>query len=86
MTININYNNLPRGSYDYILIQCIDKANEKDNKGIENKCVYDSSKYMVKCICNNLIGGTEYKIKLITRKQNWTDAILENIANQYTGM
>ena len=63
-------------------MRCINTVNQKD---IENICVQDSWKYMVKCTCNNLIGGTEYKITFITRKQNWDDAIFENIARQSTG-
>lgn len=40
----------------------------------------------VKCTCTNLVGGTEYKIKFITRKKNFDDEIFENITNQYTGL
>jgi hypothetical protein len=70
----LNSKNLPTGSYDDILISCGDKV---------NKC--DNSKKALNCTCSNLVGGTEYKIKFITRKKNWTDAIFENIINQYTG-
>jgi len=73
----LNSKNLPTGSYDDILISCGDKV---------NKC--DNSENGLNCTCNNLVGGTEYKIKFITRKKfglEWVDAIFENIAKQYTG-
>ncbi len=82
MEINFDSSNLPTGSYKDILMRCINTVNQKD---IENICVQDYWKYMIKCTCNNLVGGTEYKITFITRKQNWDDAIFENIARQSTG-
>ena len=72
----MNSSNLPSGSYDYVVIRCIDVADEKDN---DNEC-----KNIVKCTCNNLVAGTQYRIKFITRQNNWDDAIFELPTNQKT--
>ena len=77
-------NNLPFGSYDDILIKCIDILNENENNDIEFTCQSLKSNG-VTCNCSNLVGGTEYKIKFITRKNSLDDAIFENITYQYTG-
>jgi len=78
LKITFEQNNLPTGSYDNILIRCINEKNEYK----ENYCKQLSNRY--DCICDGLVGGTEYMIKFITRKYNFDDAILENIAKQFT--
>ena len=80
LSIDLYANNLPNGSYDDIFIICINVDYEKDIYK-ENKCdIYTKT---VKCTCNNLNAGTQYKIKFITRKQGWDDAIFEYITIQY---
>jgi hypothetical protein len=71
----LNSSALPSGSYEDIFIKCGDRSKSRCNK-LEN---------ITNCVCDGLVGGTGYTIKFITKKQNWTDAILENIPNQYTG-
>ena len=73
--------NLPSGSYDDIFIRCIDFGNEIDKN--DDKCEKLTGR--VKCTCNNLVPGTEYKIKFITRKQNFSDEKFEIPTTQYTG-
>ncbi len=69
----MNSNHLPTGSYDHILIRCGDST---------NKCV--NSTKALNCTCSNLVGGTEYKIKFLTKKQNWEDSVFELVKNQST--
>lgn len=73
LTISLNSSALPSGSYEDIFIRCGDR---------ESRC--NKLENITNCVCDRLVGGTEYKIKFITKKQNWTDAILENIPNQFT--
>ena len=75
----MNSSNLPSGSYDYIVIRCIDVASEIDNN---DKC--EKMKNIVKCTCNNLVAGTQYKIIFITRQKYWDDAIFQLPSNQKT--
>lgn len=69
----MNSYDLPTGSYDDILIRCGDR---------ENKCAYLEN--AANCTCDSLVGGTEYKIKFITRKKNWNDSVFELAITQYT--
>ena len=71
MAIDLHSSNLPSGSYDDIFIKCGEK---------ENKC--DNLINTIKCFCNNFV--TENKIKFITRKKNWDDAVFELTTNNYT--
>ena len=74
LTIKLNSSALPSDSYEDIFIKCDTKETKCDNLTNEFNCT-----------CDNLVGGTEYQIKFITKKQNWDEAIFSNIANQFTG-
>ena len=81
LEIDLNQSNLPSCLYDFIVIRCIDVDDEIDNND-DDKCQNLIDK--IKCTCNNLVSGTEYKIIFITRQNNWEDAIFELPTNQQT--
>jgi hypothetical protein len=79
LKITLEPKNLPTGSFEDILIRCINENNEYKQKNCSKLPInrYD-------CTCDGLVGGTEYKIEFITKKKYWADMIFENIAKQYT--
>jgi hypothetical protein len=71
---------LPNGSYENISIKC-DSVKNKSKISECNNFVYG-----VNCTCNNLVGGTEFKIKFITRKKDWNDSVSELAKNENTSI